>query len=400
MSPDAAREAATNREAPEFSLAVGGPLYATYLRAHLADPPLGFVHRRLVAYLLITWVPLCLLSVFDARGANVTVSFLRDIDVHVRLLIALPLFVIAEPFVHQRLTASVRQFVARDLIAPADLRRFVAAVVSSVKLRNSPTLEIAVLLGAFIVGHWVWESRVSLNVDTWYNRHAGDGSMLTMAGRWYAFVSLPLFRFLALRWLVRLIVVWYRFLWLVSRIPLRLNALHPDRTGGLGFLSTSVFAFAPILVAITSLLSGMVAQRIWHDAATLPQFKMEILGVVVALMVLVFLPHMFFAIQLERTWRTGAGEYGALGCRYVEGFRRKWLSPHTYTRDSPVGSADIQSLADLGNAYEVIRDMHLVPITRTTVIRLGVLTILPLLPLLLTMVPLEHIVDQAIDMFI
>jgi hypothetical protein len=391
---------ATDREPPEFSLALGGPLYETYLRMHLADPPLGLVHRRLLAYLLITWVPLCLLSAFDARGADVTVSFLRDIDVQTRLLIALPLFVVAEPFVHQRLTASVRQFIDRELIAPADLRRFVNAVVSSLKLRNSPMLEIAVLLVAFIGGQWVWESRVSFNVDTWYNNRAGDESTLTLAGRWYAFVSLPLFRFLALRWLVRLIVIWYRFLWLVSRIPLRLNALHPDRTGGLGFLNTSTFAFAPFLLANTSLLSGMVAQRIWHEGATLPQFKMEILGVVVILMLLVLLPQMFFAIQLERTWRTGSGEYGILGSRYVDGFRRKWLSTHAHTRESLVGSADIQSLADLANAYEVIRDMYLVPITRNTVVRLAVLIIIPLLPLLLTMVPLEKIVDHALDMFI
>src|SRR5262245_27348209 len=249
-------KAATNHEPPEFSLALGGPLYETYLRAHLANPPLGLVHRRLLAYLLITWVPLCLLSALDPRGADVAVSFLRDIDVHTRLLIALPLFVIAEPFVHQRLTACARQFIDRELIAPADLRRFLAVVVSSLKLRNSAMLEIAVLLVAFIGGQWVWESRVSLNVDSWYNHHTGDASMLTRAGRWYAFVSLPLFRFLALRWLVRLVVVWYRFLWLVSRIPLRLNALHPDRTGGLGFLNTSSFAFAPFLLANSSLLSG------------------------------------------------------------------------------------------------------------------------------------------------
>ncbi len=384
----------------EFSLAVGGPLYEAYLRTHLAAPPLRFVHRRLVAYLLINWVPLCLLSAFDKRGADVTVSFFRDIDVHTRLLIALPLFVAAEPFVHQRLTGSVRQFLDRGLIAPADLRRFGAAVVSSVKLRNSAMLEIAVLLVAFIGGQWVWESRVSLNVGTWYNTGGPDESMLTLAGRWYVFVSLPLFRFLALRWLVRLIVVWYRFLWLVSRIPLRLNALHPDRTGGLGFLNTSVFAFAPILVATTSLLSAMIAQRIWHEGAALPQFKMEILGVVAILLLLVLLPQTFFAIQLESTWRTGSREYGTLGSQYVDGFRRKWLDAHPDTRESLVGSADIQSLADLANAYEVIRDMYLVPITRTTVVRLGVLIIIPLLPLVLTMVPFEKIVDQALNMFI
>ena len=84
----------------------------------------------------------------------------------------------------------------------------------------------------------------------------------------------------------------------------------------------------------------------------------------------------------------------------MDEFRRKWLTLRPHTRESLVGSADIQSLADLANAYEVIRDMYLVPITRTTVLRLGVLTIIPLLPLLLTMVPFEQIVDHALDMFI
>jgi len=249
-------------------------------------------------------------------------------------------------------------------------------------------------------GQWLWESRGSLNVGTWYNERAADGLTLTLAGRWYVFVSLPLFRFLALRWFVRLVLVWYRFLWLVSRISLRLNALHPDRTGGLGFLNTIVFAFAPILVAITSLLSAMIAQRIWHEGATLPQFKSEIFAVVVLLLLLVLLPQTFFAIQLERTWRLGSGEYGVLGSRYVEAFRRKWLGDHPRTRESPVGSADIQSLADLANAFDVIRSMYLVPITRNTVLRLVLLIVIPLLPLVLTMIPFEHIVDRAIGMFI
>ena len=242
---------------------------------------------------------------------------------------------------------------------------------------------------------------MSLNVGTWYNERAADGaSHLTLAGRWYVFVSQPLFRFLSLRWLVRLIVVWYRFLWLVARIPLRLNALHPDRTGGLGFLNTSVFAFAPILIANTSLLSAMIAQRIWHEGATLPQFKMEILAVVVFLLLLVLLPQTFFVVQLERAWRAGGAQYGVLGSHYVEGFRRKWLGAHPHAREALVGSADIQSLADLANAFEVIRGMYLVPITRNTVVRLAFMIVIPLLPLVLTMIPIEQIIDRAVDMFV
>jgi hypothetical protein len=394
-------KAATNRESHDFSLVVGGPLYHAYLSTHLADPPIGLVHRRILVYILITWVPLCVLSAFDARGSDVAVSFFRDIDAHTRLLVALPLLVAAEPFVHQRITGVVRQFIDRGLVAPADLWRFFAAVGSSVKLRNSAAFEIVVLLVAVVGGHWVWESRMSLQVGTWYNERDIDGAnRLSLAGRWYVFVSLPVFRFLALRWLARLVVVWYRFLWLMSRIPLRLNALHPDRTGGLGFLNTSAFAFAPILVANTSLLSAMIAQRIWHQGATLAQFKIEIFAFVVLLMLLVLLPQTFFVVQLERAWRAGAGEYGVLGSRYVDAFRRKWLGAHPHTSESLVGSADIQSLADLANAFDVVRGMYLVPITRNTVLRLLFVIVIPLLPLVLTMIPFEQIVDRAIGLFI
>jgi hypothetical protein len=393
-------KAATSHETHDFSLVIGGPLYRAYLCTHLADAQLGLVPRRLLAFFLITWAPLCVLSAIDTHAGRAAVSFLGDVDAHARLLLALPLLVIAEPIVHERLTLVVRQFFDRGLIAPTDLRRYGAAVISSVKLRNSATLEATVLLVAIVGGLWLWESRMSLNVDTWYNGRAADGTTrLTLAGRWYVLVSLPIFRFLALRWLARLIVVWYRFLWLMSRIPLRLNALHPDRTGGLGFLNASPFAFVPILVAQTSLLSALIAERIWHRGAILPQFKFEILAVVVFLMLLVLVPQMFFTSQLERAWRIGAAEYGVLGSHYVNSFRQKWLCAPPDTRESLVGTADIQSLADLANAFEVIRGMYLVPISRATIVRLGLVIVLPLLPLVLTMIPLNEIVERAINTF-
>src|SRR4030095_13231978 len=112
-------KAATNREPHDFSLVVGGPLYSTYLQTHLADTQLGRVPRRLLAFFLITWAPLCVLSAIDPRAAHATVSFFGDIDAHARLLIALPLLIIAEPIVHDRLTLVVRQFFDRGLIAAA-----------------------------------------------------------------------------------------------------------------------------------------------------------------------------------------------------------------------------------------------------------------------------------------
>jgi len=56
-----------------------------------------------------------------------------------------------------------------------------------------------------------------------------------------------------------------------------------------------------------------------------------------------------------------------------------------------VGSADIQSLADLGNSFELVRSMRAVPFTRDVVVQLAVITLVPVVPLLLTMVSLEEL---------
>ena len=62
-----------------------------------------------------------------------------------------------------------------------------------------------------------------------------------------------------------------------------------------------------------------------------------------------------------------------------------------------MGSADIQSLADLGNSFELVRAMRMVPITRDAVIQLAVITLVPVAPLLLTMVSLEELLKRLLQ---
>jgi hypothetical protein len=56
-----------------------------------------------------------------------------------------------------------------------------------------------------------------------------------------------------------------------------------------------------------------------------------------------------------------------------------------------IGSADIQSLADLGNSYEIVKGMRYAPVTRDTVVQLTIATLAPMTPLLLTIMPLEQL---------
>jgi hypothetical protein len=196
-----------------------------------------------------------------------------------------------------------------------------------------------------------------------------------------------------------------------------LNPLHPDRAGGLGFLANSVNAFAPVLVAHTVLLSGVIANQIWHEGAKLPEFKLEIAAIIAGLMLFVLAPLTFFVFHLSASKRAGTREYGILASRYVNDFRRKWIesswsdaaSGPTDTADAgsvghgagePVlGTADIQSLADLANSFDVVREMRLMPIGRQAVVQLAIMLALPLLPATLTMIPLEEMIDRAVGVF-
>jgi hypothetical protein len=65
-----------------------------------------------------------------------------------------------------------------------------------------------------------------------------------------------------------------------------------------------------------------------------------------------------------------------------------------------LGTSDIQSLADLGNSYEVVREMRLVPFALKNVARLAIIALIPMLPLLLTIIELEELIDRLIKMVV
>jgi len=380
----------------DFSLALGGPLYQLYLRMRLARPPLELVPRRIIVICLICWAPLFFLALAAGQvTGGVSVPFLTNIGVHTRFLVALPLLIGAEPFVHERMKAIAEQFLARRLIRSEDRAQFEAIVGSATRLRNSTVAELSILMLAFAMGYWAWKGNVALGLSSWYAVNDRGSSRLTAAGVWYAFVSLPILRLMLLRWYFRLFI-WYRFLWQLRSLPLHLNLFHPDRAGGLGFLAGSVDAFAPVLVPQAVMLAGIIGDQIWHTGAHLPNFKLEIIAVLVFLMLSVLAPLSFFAIRLDKAHRLASREFGILSSHYVDDFHRKWVDKGVASAESLLGTPDIQSLSDLGNAYEVIDRMRLLPFGRETVLRLTILLVVPLLPLVFTMVPFDELVKRLI----
>jgi len=387
-----------NLESQDFSLVLGGPLFQLLRRAHLSDDALMLARQRIIVISLLAWLPLLVLSALEgqALGGGATVPFLLDVEVHVRFLVALPLLIAAELVVHQRMRTVVKVFVGRRLIPENAMTRFDAAIASAFRLRNSVLAEVLLIVFVYVVGILiVWRQYLALDAATWYATPSGQGSKLSLAGIWYGYVSLPIFQFLLCRWYFRLFI-WMRFLWQVSRIELNLVPTHPDRVGGLGFLSNTVYAFAMLAVAHGTILAGPLANRIFFLGAALPAFKVEIAVMVIFMLSVVLGPLLVFAPQLAHAKRKGLREYGTLAERYVREFDTKWLRGGAPADEPLVGSGDIQSLADLGNSYEVVRTMRVAPVTKEAVVQLVVATLAPIAPLLLTMMPLEQLLKTLL----
>ena len=382
----------------EFSLVLGGPLYQLLRKARLEDDAAGMVRRRVVVLALLAWLPLLLLSMADGQawGESRSLTFLADIEMHARLLLALPLLVVAELVVHQRMRPVVRQFVDRGLVGGATLQGFEAAIASAMRLRNSIAAELLLIALVFTAGVAItWRTQSVLEVATW-SGVAADGSWRpSLAGWWLGCVSMPIFQFLLLRWYFRLFV-WARFQWQASRLDLGFMPTHPDRCGGLGFIGAVSYAFAPVLLAQGTLLAGMMANRILYAGAKLPEFKVELIGLVGVMLFAILGPMLAFAPKLAAAKRTGLREYGTLAQTYVRDFDRKWLRGGARASEALVGSPDVQSLADLDSSYQVVKEMRMAPFNLRTVFELGVATLLPVGPLLLTMISLEELLDRLL----
>jgi hypothetical protein len=379
----------------DFSLVLGGPIFQLFQRTHLEGAHLELLRRRVVIITLFVWLPLLLLSVFASPvGSARRLSFLRDIEMHARFLVALPVLIGAELLAHLRIRPVVRRFVERRIVRPRDLPRFESAIESAVRLRNSIPVELGLLLVVYTLGLWLWNSRVGLNTSTWY-ANSGARWNLTPAGYWYVFVSIPFVQFILLRWYLRLFI-WFRFLWQVSRMDLHLIPTHPDHCAGLAFLGKSSYSFGPILFAQGAMLAGLLASRVLYRGESLMSFKLQVAGFIGFFLLAILGPLLMFTPKMAQARRKGLADYGLLAQRYVESFEAKWVLLDRSTSEELLGAADIQSLADLGNSYGLVREMRPVPFGLDDVARLAAATAAPLVPLLLTIFSPEELFIRII----
>jgi hypothetical protein len=384
----------------DFSLVRGGPLFQLWLGTRLTGSNLERIRRRIFVMVMLTWLPLLLLALIEGHAlpGSARLPFLLDIEQHLRLLVALPLLIFGELLVHRRIWLIVQEFLSLGLVPNGARAQFDAAVASAVRLRNSGVAEFVLVALVYGVGvAYFWRNYVAIDVLAWYGTMIEGKLHPSLAGWWMGCVSLPVLQFLLLRWYFRL-VIWARFLWQVSRIKLQLVPTHPDGCAGLGFLNLAQGAFAPMVAAQGVLVAGVIADRIFFGGAHLSDFYIDIVAILLIAVAAVLAPLLVFSGQLNQVENDGVRDYGALAQRYVRDFDQKWLRRTAGVQESLLGSADIQSLADLSSSFERVQGIRSTPFTIRDALQLGVLVLLPILPLLLTMFSFQDLIKRAFEL--
>jgi len=331
------------------------------------DEPRDVV-RQSLALALVAWVPLVVLGAIERLAIGQWDPLLSQLEVHVRWLVAVPLLFAAERLVDERI-AVLRRYLCDSGIVPADrvpdMHRIERGIAS---LSDSVVFELALLAIALATS----VGRLD--------------AVETPAGWWDCLVSVPLTRFLLFRWLQRWLL-WSALLLAVSRLELDLFGLHPDRAGGLGMLVYPARAFSVVILSTGTVVAANLAMRM--RAGVEIGDLVPVVGVYVGLAVLLeLLPFLPFAPMLIRCKHEAMHRYGVFGQLHVRAFADRWLQRPS---GQSLGSADIQSLNDLGGSYSVIREMRIVPFPNKFVGETVVIALAPILPLYLQTVSVATI---------
>ena len=360
---------------------------------------LELVRQRIIVISLFTWLPLMVLSALEgqALGGRAAVPFLLDLEVHIKFLIVVPLLIISELVVHQRMRFVVKQFLERNLIPESALPRFDAAIASAFRLRNSVLAEVLLIAFVYVVGVLIiWRQYTALATATWYAVPTGRG-FETLAQRSVVRLREPADLPVPIDALVfsDLHLDALSLEGVTHRLEPHPHPSGPRRRPGISFqyglclhpAGRGTRRFACRIHRQSNFLPwGRTASV--QDRDRCPRGLCAVHGTWSCSYV--------FAPQLAEAKRKGNREYGTLAERYVREFDAKWLRGGAPADEPLVGSGDIQSLADLSNSFEVVRTMRIAPVTKEAILRLVAATLAPVVPLALTMMPLEELLKKLI----
>ena len=377
----------------ELSL-LGGPLHRLGCRMGLIKDGTNTI-RLGVALGLFCWLVLMGLAFLEGLGWRM--FYVTAIGAHVRLLAAIPLMFLCETAVTPQMAEFARYLVRSGVVPTASAPTLEVNIHRARRLKDSWLAEGLILLAAFGLPIVAPLDAMAGTTGSWAAvlRTVGDKYRWTTG--WYLGFCLPFFRFLLFRWLWRL-GLWWWFLWRLRKLELHLIPTHADLTAGLGFLQVVHENFGALILAMSAVCSAQFAEDIASGRMALETLYAWAPVVLLLMATLFMAPLCMFTKQLWQCRITGMTEYMGMADRYVAAFDRKWIRDPTASGESQLGTSDLQSLADLTNSVNVVREMRLIPVGQRQLSILVAATIAPLLPLVLLKYPILQVMKKVVQM--
>ena len=352
------------------------------------------VGRRALFWTALAWLPIAVWAWWAGRAlpeqGQAAEPLLQHFGVHARLLLGIPLLILAEAVAQRIMARLIPQFVHAGIVPPAEVSRFRAVLARTARLRNA-SLPWAIIVG--IAFAWAFTGTVVHRAhELLWATESGSVASLGFGGWWYVYVGRPVFLALLLGWLWRVVLLAVTLKG-IAKLDLVIVPTHPDRAGGLGFVERFPAAFGIVAFVSTMVIAGGWAHDAeFHGLDVHSLFPMMGAALVVALVVYLS-PYLVFAGPLGRAKKQALLDYGALVARHGTAVRSKWILGDAKL-DAPLLSApEIGPVADTLSLYEAVKRMRPVPLGKAAVLAIALPALIPFIGVLALQIPLKELLQ-------
>ena len=358
-----------------------------------ADPS---IVKKIIFFIIISWLPLLILSLIESTAINpsIKISFLLDFVLYIRVFVVIPLLFIAERILRSIIFKSLNHFTDSGIVADNNIEEYKVTLKFFGKHKDSGLIDILIIVAAYAIVIWGWINiwkyyDMTSSLTSWQFSQNVQGQ-ISLSGYWYAFMTIPIYLFFFCKLLWKFLL-WAVILFKISKMNLNLFPTDPDRSGGLGFIGHNQVFFGILGFIQSSIFSAEIANKVLYSDMVIQDFKFIILGYVLLITFILIFPMFFFVRKLTLTKLGGILDYGVASHKYVSGFHDKWVNGNNPDGEKLLGSADIQSLADLSNSYGIVKTMIPVPIDLRKIVTLILIILVPFSPLILFVIPLNEL---------
>jgi hypothetical protein len=368
----------------DLALARGGPFYTILRSLHLTGPDGRRALRPALACVAIGWLPTALIAIVDRLATGRIEPLMGDPTVHVRLVIAIPLFFTAEALLDELSGVAMKRFLRGPY--GGDPHTIEKLVHETERLRDSVLPEAIMLTLSLVMGQFVlWGGG---GASGFFSGAHGEVANFSPARLWYGVIALPLFFFLQFRFLYGW-ALWARILAALSRSKLDLVPTHPDLAGGLGALAEPVPAFAAFVLGNNAIVATSWGEEMTRHGAHLKSFAPIFGAAVIGALLLALAPLCVFVRRLWNGRLEGLRQYSRVAFALTRAFHQRWVANEH--DEAILDSGNPSALIDMQSAYQNLERMRIVPFGPRSAVLVFAAALLPVLPLLAVEVPIEEL---------